>query len=315
MGKLLAVVAIVLIVVGGLAVYSFLPKGQDQTIGTHPIKFSAIDKLAGGQDATTSAVTIYRMENGLPVIQETVTINAAEVSTTMSYTSMEALKLKLYDASDTSICTQYQDLVVPFDNPSTVYNNYYMVDLMFVDRGDTAVAIAGYDGNSTSYSDDAVMDLTDSGWDSAFATWKFEAIQLTDDKGYVNTYDFLYGHGNYHYFYLDVSDVSGATSGGWTNFIIPGGGGWLSFERNNHRYFAIKLGDDDLTRDAQSDGSYDPVGIWSKMTTFNFKGITTGMNISIAYGYKYYADWDYFKSTGSWGENVAGSEETFYLQY
>jgi hypothetical protein len=315
MGKILAVAAIVLLVVGGLALYSFIPKGADQTIGTHPIKFSAIDLYAGGQDATTSAVLIYRMQGGLPVSQETVTINAAEVSTTMSYTSMETLKIKLYDATDISVCTQYQDLLVPYDNPSTVYNNYYMVDLKFVDRGDTDIAVSVEEGDGSAMAASSLQDLTTQGWNTAFAEWLFEAKQTVSDKGYTNTYDFLYGHGNYHYFYLDVYDVSGSTSGGWTNFIFPGGGGWLSFERNNHRYFAMKLSDNDVTRDAQTDGSFNPDGSWGKLSTINLKGMTAGMNITIVYGYRYYADWDYFTATGSWGENTAATTETLYIQY
>ena len=314
MGKLLGVAVIIIMVVSGLAIYSYLPKGPDQTIGTHPIKFSAIDRLAGSQDATTSAVDIYRTVAGVLTLQESVLINAAEVSSVMSYTSMEVLSLRMFDATDTSICTQYVTMTVPFDNPSNVYNNYYMIDLLFTDRGDTAVTVkAEYD--TTDIPADTLLDVSTRGWTTAFATWRLTLRETVDDKGYVNSYDFLNKHLNDHYLVLDVYDVSGSTSGGWTNFIISGGGGFEAFERNNHRYFAIHLTDDAVTRDKQSNGVYNPQGTYDLDLTMNFKGFGAGQNVTIVQSYRYYADWNYFKDTGSWGENTASATLTFYMQY
>jgi hypothetical protein len=314
-GKVIvAAVFVLALVIGGAVIYSYIPKVPDKTIGTHPIKFSAMDRLAGGQDATTSAVDIYRMVGGEPVFQETVTINAAEVSTILSYTSMEALKCKLYDASDTSICTQFEDLLVPYDNPSNVYNNYFMVDLQFTDRGDTNIAVlAAYD--TTNIAANTILDLTTRGWNSVFADWQLTLRQTVADKGYVNSYDFLYKHLNDQYLVFDVSDVSGATAGGWTKFIISGGGGMQICERNNHRYLAIHVADESLTRDLQSTGVYNPNGRYDLDLTMNLKGLTTGMNISIVQSYLYYGDWQNFVSTGTWGENMAQTTLTYYLQY
>jgi len=271
--------------------------------GTLPISFSALDKLAGSQDATTSAVGVYTLINGDPVLQETVTINAANVESTRDYTSGQVLLLKLYDASDTSVCTQYQVWTVPSADASNVYNGAFRLDLNFVDRGDTAIDTYLTEFNGTAIADAATVDCSNSGYDSAYATWTFTARQPTDDKGYVNSYNFLNGYGNYHYIVLKISGT------GWDR-VVPLDSGLKTFERNNIKYICFPLSDSDLTRDLQSDNSYNPLGKKDITVSFDLTSITSGDSVTLEYSYRYYADWENFKTTGSWGINSATSPAT-----
>jgi len=300
----IAAVLVVAVVLGAAYLGVFSIGGQNPgSPGTLPISFSALDVLAGAQDATTSAVAIYKMIDGNLVSQETVTINAANVDSTRDYTTGEVLYLKLFDATDTSVCTQYQIWTVPSADASNVYNGKFRLDLNFVDRGDTAIDTYITEFNGTAIADAASVDCSNSGYDSAFATWTFTIRQPTDDKGYVNSYNFLNGYGNYHYAVIAVSGT------GWDR-CVPLDLGLKTFERNNILYVAYPLSDDDLTRDKISDNSYDPIGKKDVVMTWDFTSITSGDSVTFTYSYRYYADWDHFKSTGSWGVNSATSPAT-----
>lgn len=271
--------------------------------GTLPISFSALDLYAGSQDATTSAVTVYKLSNGNYLEQETVTINAANVDSTRDYTTNEVLFFKLYDATDTSVCTQYQVWTVPSADASNVYNGKFRLDLDFIDRGDTAIDTYLTEFNGTAIADAASVDCSNSGYDSAYATWTYSIRQPTDDKGYTNSYNFLNGYGNYHYAVIKVSGT------GWDRCVLLDSG-VKTFERNNILYVCYPLGNDDLTRDKISDNSYDPIGKKDVVMTWDFTSITSGDSVTFEYSYRYYADWDNFKSTGSWGINAATSPAT-----
>lgn len=301
------IVVALILVIGGMYAYSMMPKTGAGEVATLPIEFSAIDKLAGGQDATTSKVAIYRMVDGQLSLQETVTINAAGVESTLDYTTGEQLYLKLYDDTDTSVCTQYMVFTVPYASASNIYNGKFHVDLFFVDRGDSTKDIRVDFANGTAISASSTLDVTDEGWDSNYAYFDFAIRNLDDDTGYVNTYNFLRDYGNYHYFFISVSGT------GWDSVNILGN--VESFTIGTTKYWAIKLTDDDITRDLQANGEYDPDGIWTRRFTFDLTGFESGDSVTLTYGYVWYADWDHFKSSGSWGVDASQTTESITIQY
>ena len=296
-------IVIILIIAGGLWVYSALPQGPDQRTSTMVIDFTAVDKLAGSQDAATSAVSIYRFTGGTYELQETVTMAAAATASVLTYTTGEELWLKLYDATDTSVCTQYMNFIVPFADPSEIYGQAFQVKLDFVDKGDTAKDISITESNGTAIAASASIDTSKSGYNSAYATWEFDIRALDDDSGYVNTYNFLKGYENYHYLVLDASGT------GWDSVTLLSTAGWQVYERADVRYFVYKLSNEDLTRDAKSDGSYDPAGRFKLTATFDLTGITSGDSVTLNYQYMWYSSFANFQATGSWGADTAETAE------
>jgi hypothetical protein len=301
-----AVIAIVLIA-GGLWLYSAMPQAQVGQVMTGKLGITVMDTLAGSQDATTTDVYIYRMIGGNLVQQEQVDVDAASKDTSLTYTTAEQLYFKIIDPTDTSLCTQYAKFTVPFASHSEVENGVFEINIQCIDRGDVAISASAAFLNSTAVS--GVTDASSEGWTSAVTTWEFKLRQPTSEKGYINSYNFLKGYDNNHYFYMDISGT------GWDSVIISGPAVG-TFTRNNHKYFVFALDNDDLTRDLQSDGNYDPIGTWTKQITWDFSGLDSGDNVTLAYGYRYYASWDYFKSDGSWGADSASSAgTTIYVQY
>jgi len=304
-GKAIAIVVVAIVMIaGGIWVYSALPKAPVGQSATMVIDFSAIDEIAGGADAATSAVTIYRMEGGVYDLQESVTISAAATASTLTYTSGETLYLKLYDGTDTSICTQYQTFTVPLADPSEIYGQAFQVALKFIDRGDTAKDISITESNGTAIADAATVDASNSGYDSAYATWEFNIRAMDDNSGYRNTDNFLKGYSNDHYLVLS------ATGTGWDSCVLLSEAGWQIFDKASTRYFVYKLSDTDLTRKLLSDGSYDPDGRFSLTTTFDFTGITSGDSVTFTYEYRWYSSVDHFVDTSAWGANTAATSES-----
>lgn len=300
----IAAVLVIAVILGAAYFGVFSIGGQNPgSPGTLPISFSAMDILAGAQDATTSKVAIYTMVDGNPTIQETVTINAANVDSTRDYTTGTVLFLKLFDTSDTSVLTQYQVWTVPAADASNVYNGKFRLDLDFIDRGDTAIDTFITEFNGTAYADALSVNCSASGYDSAYATWQFTIRQPVDDKGYVNSYNFLNSYGNYHYAIIKISGT------GWDR-VIPLDLGLQVFERNNIKYIAYPLSDTDVTRDLQSDNSYDPLGKIEITMSYDLTAITSGDSVTWEYSYRIYADWNNFKETGSWGINSVTSPAT-----
>lgn len=298
-----AVVVVVLIVAAGLWIFAALPQGPDQQASTMVIDFTAVDKLAGSQDATTSAVGIYRFQDGKYELQETVTMDAAAKASVLTYTTGEELWLKLYDASDTSVCTQYMNFIVPFADPSEIYGQAFQVKLDFVDKGDTAKDIAITESNGTAIAASSTVDTSQSGYDSAYATWEFDIRALDDDSGYMNTFNFLKSYENYHYLVIDASGT------GWDSITLLSTAGWQVYERADTRYFVYKLSNDDLTRDLKSTGEYDPDGRLKLSTTWDLTGITSGDSVTFNYQYMWYSSFARFQATGSWGDDTAETAE------
>lgn len=303
-GKIVAAVVILIIVAaGGLWVYSSLPKAAVGQAATMVIDFSAIDEIAGGQDAATSAVIIYKLEDGAYDLQETVTIAAAATASLLTYTTGETLFLKLYDATDTSICTQYLTFTVPLADPSEIYGQAFQVPLKFIDKGDTAKDISITEDNGTAIASSAAVDCSASGYDAAFATWEFNLRAMDDNVGYKNTDNFLKGYSNDHYLILS------ATGTGWDSTVLLSDSGWTIFEKASVRYFVRQLSDTDLTRKLLSDGSYDPVGRYTLSATFDLTGITSGDSVTLAYEYRWYSSVAQFQAASNWGSDTAATSE------
>jgi len=176
------------------------------------------------------------------------------------------------------------------------------------------------ESEGTAIADDEIEDASTNSWTTAYAYIDMELRPSTDDLGYVNTENFLTGIGNNHYFVLDIYDVpiaddAGMITGGWFAFNILGGG-YTTIDRNDHRYYCWALSDEDLKRDLQSDGTYDPTGLWTLNLAVDLTAFATGNNVTIDYDYIMYADWNNFVEKGSWGADVElAGEETFFIQY
>lgn len=303
-GKGIAIVVIVIIcIAGGLWVFSALPKAPIGQSATMVIDFSAIDKIAGGADAATSAVSIYSLIDGAYDLKETVTIAAAATASTLTYTTGETLFFKMYDATDTSICTQYKTFTVPLADPSEIYGQAFQVALSFTDKGNTAKDISVTEDNGTAIANAFTINTSNSGYDTAYATWEFNLRAMDDNSGYVNTDNFLKGYSNDHYLILS------ATGTGWDSTVLLSTTGWQIFEKASVRYFVYQLSDSDLTRKLLSDGSYDPAGRFVLSATFDLTGITAGDSVALAYEYRWYSSVEQFIASSNWGSDSAATSE------
>jgi len=314
--KAIAIVVGLIVVIGGAVWVASMIPGPNVDPDTMTIKFHAWDSLAGSQDAATSAVDIYRMIDGEPVKQETVTINAAAVESGKVYTSFETLYFYIYDATDVSVCKQYLTWDVPQGTPAMVFDGSFQCELPFVDRGNVAYDILGKDHNNTAYADAATMDITNNSWDTDFAELDFELRNTNDDAGYVNSYNFLKKYDNNHYI------VFKATGTGWDSVNLltttTDEGAITSYDKASARYFVVELDDDSITRDKLSVGNYDPDGTMILPLVFDFTGFEAGDSVTFTYEYRYYSSWDKFKDSSSWGTDSATNpavSETFTIQY
>lgn len=302
------IIVVIIVVAGGLWVYEALPKAPEGKAATMVIDFTPWDGLAGAQDAATSAVTIYRLSDGNYVSQETVTMDAAAKASTLVYTSLEVIYLKLYDATDTSVCTQYQKFTVPLADPSEIYGQAFQVSLEFVDKGNTVKDILIQDHNNTAFAAASTLDVTNNSWDTDYAEIDLEIRALDDDSGYVNSNNFLRGYGNYHYIVMSASGT------GWDSVNLQTSG-WQIEDKASTRYFVYKVSDEELTRDKQENGEFDPDGTLTKNLVFDFTGFEAGDSVTFTYEYRWYSCWDHFKASSAWGSDTAGTTETVTIQY
>lgn len=307
---LVLVILLVAGIAGGLYLFQMAPIEEPGTVATLVIDFTPMDKLAGSQDAGTSAVKLYNTDL---VLLETVTMDAASKASVLQYTTDTRLGLYIYDATDVSICEQYVWITVPLASAAEVYGQAFQYTIWNVDREVTMPMTVTEDG--TEVADDDVKDLTTDGWDTAYAYIDMELRPDQDNMGYVNTENFLRGYDNNHYFVLDIYDVSGSTLGGWFKFNILGSG-FTTIDRNDHRYFCWALTDSDIERNLLSTGVYSPTGLWTLNLAIDLTSFSSGNNITIDYDYIMYADWNRFVSSGSWGADVElTGAETFFIQY
>jgi len=311
-GKAGLVIAIILIagIVGGLYIFTIIEPPVPGTVATLPIDFTPMDRLAGTQDAATSAVLIYNTDL---VLLETVTMDAASKASVLQYTTGQVIGLYIKDATDTSICEEYHWYTVPRASDAEVYGQAFQFTVWQTDRNEAPPM--NVESAGVAIADDELEDLTTNGWNTAYAYIDFEIRPATDDLGYINTFNFLRGYDNNHYFVLAIADVSGSTLGGWFKVNLLGGGA-LSLDRNDVRYYCFPLSDTDLERDLQSDGTYDPTGLWQRNLAFDITSFSAGNNVTVTYQYHMYASWDHFVSSGSWGADLESmTAETFHIQY
>lgn len=315
-GKIVAVIVILVIVGAGVIfVVNMLPGEVEPD--TMTIKFTATDVLAGSTDAATSAVIIYRLMDGKYVQQETVTMTAAQTESTLTYTTGEILWLKAYDASDTSVCTQYLKWTVPQGTPAQMYDGSFQCALHFVDRGNSAYDILIKYHNNTAIASSATLDVTTESWDSTYAEIDFELRNLNTDAGYRNTHNFLKGYDNNHYIVFSASGT-GYDSVNFLTTTTPYGPLVGSYERGSVFYWVVALQSEAIDRDQQSGGEFDPDGVLHIPLTLDLTGFASGDSVTFTYTYKYYASWDLFQKTGNWGTDAAdnpASAETVTIQY
>ena len=303
----------IICVAGGLYIYSIAPVAEPGTHATLVIDFTPMDRLAGSQDAATSAVGIY---NPSLVLLETVTMDAASKASVLQYTTGDVIGLHINDATDHSVCDQYAWVTVPRASDAEIYGQAFQYTIWNVDRNIAPPMNVESDG--TAIADAEKEDLTTNGWDTAYAYIDMELRPATDDLGYVNSDNFLLGYENNHYFTIAVADdavSSGNVAGGWFKFNILGGG-FQTLDRNDIRYYCWALSDSDLERNLQSDGTYDPTGLWQLPLAVDLTSFITGNNITITYQYRWYSSWNHFVERGSWGADAdAMTAETFHIQY
>lgn len=306
------VIAIILIagIAGGLYLFTMYEPAVPGTVATLPIDFTPMDRLAGTQDAATSAVLIYNTDL---VLLETVTMDAASKASVLQYTTSQVIGIYVKDATDTSICEEYHWYTVPRASDAEVYGQAFQFTVWQTDRNEAPPM--NVESAGAAIADNELEDLTTNGWNTAYAYIDFELRPATDDLGYINTFNFLRGYDNNHYFVISIEDVSGSTTGGWFAVNLLGGGA-LSLDRNDVRYYCFALSDTDLERDLQSDGTYNPTGLWQRNLAFDITSFVAGNNVTVTYQYHMYASWDHFVSSGSWGADLESmTAETFHIQY
>lgn len=311
-GKTALAAIIILIIAGAGVVYviSILPPGDPGVPATLPIQFTPMDEFAGEQDAATSAVSLYSTDLTL---YETVTMDAASKESVLQYTTGQKIGFYVHDGTDTSICKYYFWDIVPLANDNNMYDNAFQMTIWNVDREVTMPM--SVESGGVAIADAEIEDLTTNGWDSAYAYIDFELRPEGSDTGYKNSDNFLKGYGNNHYFMLDIADVSGATAGGWSQFNVLGLN-VLSFDRNDHRYICFPLSDTDVTRDLQSNGEFDPSGLWTLNLALDLTGFAAGQNVTVTYDYIMYSDWDRFREFGNHGADTESTtDKTFHVQY
>jgi len=307
-GKLVAGLLIAVILVAGvLYVISMTPLDPGDPV-TMIIDFTGMDQYLGERDADTTAIDIYRLKDGSLVKQESITLNAASHPSALTYTSGEELYIKLYDSTDTSLCTQYLKLIVPGADPAAIYDGAFQVTLWTVDRGDTAKDILIQYHNNTAIADSTTLDVTNESWDSNYAELDFEIRALDDDTGYWSSFNFLNEYGNNHYLVMKASGT------GWDSMNLLSSG-WQVYDKASARYFVRALTNEDVSRDKQAIGVYDPDGTMSFSMTWDLTGFESGDSVTLDYEYRWYSCWDHFQTSSSWGVNTAATSESVTVQY
>ena len=311
------VIAIILIagIFGGMYLFTLYEPPVPGTVATLPIDFTPMDRLKGEQDAATSAVLIYNTDL---VLLETVTMDAASKASVLQYTTGDVIGIYIKDASDTSICEEYHWYTVPRASEAEVYGQAYQFTVWQTDRNEAPPMNVESDG--TAIADDEIEDASTNGWTTAYAYIDFELRPATDDLGYINTFNFLRDYDNNHYFVISIADdavVDATVDGGWFKFNILGATkGFKTLDRNDVRYYCWALSDTDLERDLQSDGTYNPTGLWQLPLAVDLTSFVAGNNVTVTYQYHMYASWDHFVSSGSWGADLESmTAETFHIQY
>lgn len=287
-GKALAIGVVVILAIVGVAMFGVpnLDSGGSYRLNV-PIQFVAIDELAGGTDATTTAVKIYDTNYEL---LETVTIStAAGTDSAIKYWSGDYVYLKVYDDSDVSLCKQYLKLMVPYHSADTDTKHY--VTLKTVDT-DASWDIRLDCTNETNVADSGTYDASASG---TAPTWVFKILTPTDDKGYKTSWNFVEGCDNAAYYVFRISGTGSTRVLFDTNYALQ------HYYDGEYHWYSIKLSDDQLSKNLLADGTYDPIGYTTIPLKMDLTQVTSGDSVTFAHGLYYYSDWNYLISKGNWG--------------
>ena len=313
-GIIAAVVVIAaILVVGGLAGIVVVPPAQS---GNMVVTFTVTDLYSSTAIPDTCDLYVYVLEGGNLVPRDAkLDFSSGDVDSVQSYKTGETLKLKVTDPTDTSYCTTYFTWVVPSPSSSELENAKFKCDLGIVNMDDANndgtmdwdPAIE--DNNGTSIAASATVDVSNSGYDGAYAYWNFFIYNDDDDTGYMNTYNFEDQVFNNAYLFLDFSGT------GWDRTSIRDGA-VATFERNNHLYAMVPLTQDDLSRDndvsagfvGQRDGNF------KVSFTMDFTAYEAGDSVTLSYGIRYYSDWYNFVERGSWGIDTVSIAESLTIQ-
>lgn len=307
-GKLVAGLLIVVILAAGvLYIISMTPLKPGDPV-TMIIDFTAMDELLGERDADTTIIDIYRMKDAGLVKQESITLDAASHPSALPYMSGEVLYIHLYDSSDTSLCTQYLKLTVPGADPAAVYDGAFQVTLWTVDMGNTAKDILIQHHNNTAITASETLDVTNNSWDTNYAEIDFEIRALDDDTGYWNSFNFLNEYDNNHYIIFKASGT------GWDSMNLLTSG-WTVFDKASARYFVRALDKNDVTRDKQAAGQYDPDGTMAISMVWDLTGFASGDTVTLDYEYRWYSSLSHFTEFSAWGVNTAATSEEVTVQY
>lgn len=307
-GKIIGFAILAIVLVGGtLFILSQMPGGNTDPV-TMIIDFTAMDELLGERDADTTEIDIYRLKDAGLVKQENIVLDAASHPSALTYTSGETLYIHLYDESDTSLCTQYLKLTVPAADPAAVYDGAFQVTLWTVDMGNTAKDILIQYHNNTAIAASATLDVTNETWDSNYAEIDMEVRALDDDTGYWNSFNFLNEYDNNHYL------VMKATGTGYDSMNLLTSG-WTVFDKASARYFVKALDDNDVTRDKQAAGQYDPDGTLALSMVWDLTGFESGDSVTLTYEYRWYSSLARLQEMSAWGVNTAATSESVTVQY
>ncbi|MHA1138419.1 MAG: hypothetical protein ACTSSE_18215 [Candidatus Thorarchaeota archaeon] len=286
----------------GIAAICVIP--QIDTGGSYrlnvPIQFVAIDALAGGTDATTTAVKIYDANYEL---LETVTIStAAGTDSAIKYWSGDYVYLKVYDDTDTSLCTQYLKLMVPYHSADTDTKHY--VTLKTVDT-DASWDIRLDCTNETNVADSGTWDTSSSG---TAPTWVFKVLTPTDDKGYLTSWNFVEGCDNAAYYVFRISGTGATRVLFDTNYALN------HYYDGEYHWYSIRLSDDQLTKNLLADGTYEPIGYTTIPLKMDLTQVTSGDSVTFDHGLYYYSDWNYLIEKGNWGPDSTTVTESITIQ-
>lgn len=325
MGKgLIAIGIIAILAIAGVGIYALW--NTMQTGGTNgapmtaQIKISDTDYYAGSLDAATTMLDIYELQGGTYIKQETVTLSAAMTATGLTYTTGDHLYVKQYDSSDTSLCTRYFELVVPYATWAEQNAGYFQLNINSFDRGNTAYDILVKCHNDTSISANAVLDASNSGWDSANALIDLQVRNPNSNTGYRNSFNFLRDYDNNHYIVITAS----GTGYNHINLLTKSTpfGSVVMKDIASVRYMVVQLSGGPAAGQTspidywtQSDGTIDPDGVMLLPLQFDLSGITGSDNVTLTYMYKYYASWNNYQNFGSWGADAANNpaSEVIYI--
>jgi hypothetical protein len=259
------------------------------------ITFSTYDFFAG-TSVTTATVVLYDYDTESQL--ESVSISSGSGDSS-AYQSGMKIKFKV---SQSGYATYYGAFSVPYhqtDQDSAHTIKVWMVKLPTWEQ-------ACYFQNGTEIADAGTLNTT-TDLSAGKAYLEFKNRDNTDDTGYVTSYNFLRNLWQNAYFYARFtgtgtdSVIIESVSVSYQKFVVSAVSDvWLYHQ----------LDDEDLTRDKQSDLTYDPDGLWSMLMTLDLSGITSGDSVTCTYGVVIYGDATWLHQYNDWGPDDTSTTDT-----